>query len=190
MRTKIKYLFFVNVAIPFLSFVFSLFNIQHSAFNIFLSTAKAQSISQQVIGSSGNHSSAVGAQVSSTTGEVVVRTGSNGSAMLTQGFHQPRKIIDTTEANPKVFTIYSGLTPNGDGNNDTWEIEGLEKFGSVEVKIFNRWGQVVWSTQQYNNSTNVFAGKNQQGEEVPTGTYFYILKLDGETKNGWIELSK
>ncbi|MEO1257425.1 MAG: gliding motility-associated C-terminal domain-containing protein [Bacteroidota bacterium] len=67
------------------------------------------------------------------------------------------------------------VSPNGDGENDNWIVNGLDEFPENEVAIFNRWGQEVWSAKGYNND---WAGTNEDGELLPIGAYFYVLKLN------------
>jgi hypothetical protein len=43
-----------------------------------------------------------------------------------------------------ILKFYSGITPNGDGNNDSWKIDNIESFPDNTVQIFNRWGSEVW----------------------------------------------
>jgi len=83
--------------------------------------------------------------------------------------------------------IYNVITPNGDGMNDTWTIGGIENYTMNNVTIFNRWGDKIRSFQGYNNADVIWDGTNKNGEPVPDGTYFYIIKLDhvGSYK-GWI----
>ncbi len=85
--------------------------------------------------------------------------------------------------------VYSGFTPNGDGINDVWQIDGIEQYDNpVAVIIFNRWGDIIWQTDNYDNQKNVFRGEGQNGETIPDGTYFYVVK-SGETKQkGFLEL--
>ncbi|MEZ4778794.1 MAG: gliding motility-associated C-terminal domain-containing protein [Flavobacteriaceae bacterium] len=87
------------------------------------------------------------------------------------------------------FEIFNGITPNGDGLNDYFEIRGIEDFPDNNVKIFNRWGVLIWETNGYGGLTgeeNVFVGESNAratinaGEKLPTGTYFYILTFNGE----------
>lgn len=85
--------------------------------------------------------------------------------------------------------IYSGLTPNGDNQNDTWIIDGIEEFPENEVSIYNRWGDKVWGKKAYNNSTHVWNGNNSQNEALPDGTYFYLVTVSGKKYKGWVELS-
>lgn len=79
-----------------------------------------------------------------------------------------------------TLIIYDVFSPNGDGTNDTWVIDGLENYPDNELQIFNRWGNVVFEARPYVNDWN---GVSKKGEALPTATYYYILKLHdaGET---------
>ncbi len=83
-----------------------------------------------------------------------------------------------------TFEIYNGVTPNGDGANDFFMIEGISAYPNNNVKIYNRWGVLVFETDGYggsNDEQNVFRGISegrvtvQKNEKLPTGTYYYIL---------------
>ncbi|MCB0466934.1 MAG: gliding motility-associated C-terminal domain-containing protein, partial [Aequorivita sp.] len=91
------------------------------------------------------------------------------------------------------FEIFNGITPNGDGLNDYFQIVGIEDYGPNNVKIFNRWGVLVFETDGYGGSDgkqNVFRGISegrvtiQQNKELPTGTYFYILTFQTDNNPG------
>jgi gliding motility-associated-like protein len=91
--------------------------------------------------------------------------------------------------------IYSGITPNGDGDNDSWEIEGIRFFPKNNVNIFNRWGTKVWSATKYDNKEVVWTGLDFHKNPLPSGTYYYVISI--ELKNGttqtftkWIELTR
>lgn len=86
--------------------------------------------------------------------------------------------------------FYSGITPNGDGNNDIWIVDNIEQFPENEVKIFNRWGNTVWEASGYNNDDVVWDGKNSGGNDLPDGTYFYMATIEGETYKGWVEITR
>lgn len=78
----------------------------------------------------------------------------------------------------KVFVFHriwvpDAFTPNHDGQNDVWELKGIEGFTSAEVTIFNRWGEVVYASKDGYRSP--FDGM-LRGEELPGGTYAYVLK--------------
>jgi gliding motility-associated-like protein len=94
-----------------------------------------------------------------------------------------------------VIYIYNGITPNGDGNNDVWAIDGIQSFPNNNVKIFNRWGAQVWEGSGYNNKDVVWKGKNSKGDDLPDGTYYYIVELydtDGTvlySASKWVEVT-
>jgi gliding motility-associated-like protein len=89
---------------------------------------------------------------------------------------------------PEVFT------PNYDGLNDFFIIEGLEMYPENILVIFNRWGNKVFEESPYNNDwdgTNHF-GISPGGDKLPEGTYFYILKTNNEKEDvkGYIYLKR
>ena len=84
--------------------------------------------------------------------------------------------------------VYNGFTPNGDGLNDFWIIDNIEKFPNNKVYVFNRWGNKIFQTTEYNNTNNVWDGK-LNGQLVPSGTYFYVIESELLIKKGWIEIT-
>ncbi len=99
--------------------------------------------------------------------------------------------VITASAEPCNITVYNGFTPDGDGLNDNWIIENIENYANNTVTIFNRWGNKVWSTQNYNNTTNYWDGKGPKSSVLTSGTYFYIIELENGAgvKKGWVELT-
>jgi len=97
--------------------------------------------------------------------------------------------VDIKVSGGKIV-IYTGITPNGDGNNDTWIIDNIDLYPNNSVAIFNRWGIEVWSGNGYNNSTVLWKGDNASGQPLPDATYFYIVKVDGVTYKGWVQLTR
>jgi gliding motility-associated-like protein len=73
----------------------------------------------------------------------------------------------------------TGFTPNGDGYNDKWVIDGIEGpgFERVEIKIFNRWGEIVFESS---GTYTPWDGKNQKGKDLPIGTYYFVIDLNDE----------
>jgi gliding motility-associated-like protein len=85
------------------------------------------------------------------------------------------------------LVIYNGVSPNEDGNNDTWKVRGIEGFPDNTVKIFNRWGTKIWEGERYDNINVFWDATNMKGNRVPDGTYYYILEIkDVKTFTGWI----
>ena len=83
--------------------------------------------------------------------------------------------------------VFNGVSPNGDGNNDTWKIRGIERYPDNTILIFNRWGDKVREFAGYNNSSRSWDGTNEKGDPLPNGTYFYILDVKNVgVLKGWI----
>ena len=97
---------------------------------------------------------------------------------------------DTTSIKIVLCEIktYSGFSPNNDGHNDTWIIDGIERAIGNEVIILNKWGQVVWEMKEYNNADKVFKGNNKTGEALTDGTYFFVLTTLAKTYKGRVEI--
>lgn len=75
--------------------------------------------------------------------------------------------------------IYNTFSPNGDGINETWIIEGIEKYPDAEISIFTRWGQRVFFMLGY-NQTKAWDGTNN-GKKLSAGTYFYTIYLNNNS---------
>jgi gliding motility-associated-like protein len=85
------------------------------------------------------------------------------------------------------LVIYNAFSPNGDGINDYFRIDGLtECAANNTVEIYNRWGVKVYETKGYGANGNVFKGISEgrntinKNEKLPSGTYYYILNVNGE----------
>lgn len=82
-----------------------------------------------------------------------------------------------------AITAYTIITPNGDGINDTFVIEGLETNPDNELFIYNRWGVEVYRKKGYDNSFNGISDGRvtiSEESELPVGTYYYVLQLKGQ----------
>ncbi len=73
--------------------------------------------------------------------------------------------------------IPEGFSPNGDGVNDQFEITGLNEFENGTLEVFNRWGNVVYTSVQYRND---WTGNGESGIVLPDDVYYYVLKADTE----------
>ena len=83
-----------------------------------------------------------------------------------------------------IAEIPNAITPNGDGKNDFFVIDDLDKFPKNELTVFNRWGDILYRSKPYNSDWN---GTNQNGQALPEGTYYYVLRLnvdDGKILRG------
>ena len=77
--------------------------------------------------------------------------------------------------------VFNVITPNNDGIHDVLTIRGIENYPNNTIKIYNRWGVLVYATKAYNNDNNYFDGTSEgrvtinKDNQLPVGTYFYIL---------------
>lgn len=100
------------------------------------------------------------------------------------------------EVETEVFS-YNLVSANGDRKNDNFMIDCISQFPNNNVKIFNRSGVLVYEADGYDNKEVVFQGIGEKGvytigNELPVGTYFYIIdKRNGtKPKTGYLELVK
>ncbi|WP_428225280.1 gliding motility-associated C-terminal domain-containing protein [Flavobacterium sp.] len=76
------------------------------------------------------------------------------------------------------LNISKVVTPGSDGQNDFFRIGGLESCGfAYEVKIFNRWGNLVYENENYQNDWSGEAKGAISGDNLPSGTYYYIVNI-------------
>ena len=98
---------------------------------------------------------------------------------------------------PACLFVYNEFSPNSDGINDFFTISCIESFPNNEIKIFNRYRSLVYKQQGYKNEWNGHANVNtsqNNGETLPTGTYFYVLEIESDILTdrvtGWVYLMK
>ncbi|RKS12915.1 gliding motility-associated C-terminal domain-containing protein [Flavobacterium sp. 120] len=88
-----------------------------------------------------------------------------------------------------LIEIFNAVAPNGSGDNKIFRIRGLECYTDNTVEIYNRWGVLVFERSGYNNDDRAFRGISEgrvtvkQSEELPEGTYYYILKYKDSAAN-------
>ncbi|MCP4520682.1 MAG: gliding motility-associated C-terminal domain-containing protein, partial [Cytophagales bacterium] len=75
---------------------------------------------------------------------------------------------------PQII-VPNGFSPNGDGLNEEWIIKNIEDYPNAIVKIFNRWGDVVFTT--YGGYENDWTGMSE-GTPLPNATYYYTIDLN------------
>lgn len=93
------------------------------------------------------------------------------------------------------INVYNAISPNNDGDNDTFLIEHIAALADTrenKVFIFNRWGDLVWKGVNYNNTDVVFKGLSNNGNELPSGTYFYKIEFNSKrkTESGYLVLKR
>ncbi len=78
---------------------------------------------------------------------------------------------------PQLF-IPNAFSPNNDNVNDKWVIKGLESFVGSRLKVFDRYGQVVFEIR---NSAQPWDGR-KNGKDLPVGTYYYLIEPGNNMK--------
>jgi hypothetical protein len=96
--------------------------------------------------------------------------------------------------------IFNSIKVDAQPMSDRLYIDNISYFPNNSIQIFNRYGRLVWETKGYNNDSNAFKGKAnvpdlfQKDEQLPAGTYFYILNYFNfidrtqKEKNGYLQL--
>lgn len=95
--------------------------------------------------------------------------------------------VTTTVIELESCVIPQGISPDASpGLNDTFD---LSSYDVTKLEIFNRNGTLVYSKTNY---TNEWIGQTDDGEELPVGTYFYVMEYEGGTKkrSAWIYLNR
>jgi gliding motility-associated-like protein len=87
--------------------------------------------------------------------------------------------------------IPGGFSPNNDGINDFFFLENT-KGKQISLEVYNRWGNLIYRSKSYEND---WAGKTTEGihigDDVPAGTYYYTIKIDGKDKRvGYITITR
>lgn len=96
-------------------------------------------------------------------------------------------ICDTIEVN-----VSEAITPNGDGINDTWFINNIQNYPNNSVKVYNRWGDLIFSKNNYQNDWNGSYTKGENNNLI-SSSYYYQIDLDGNGSiehQGWIFITK
>ncbi len=95
----------------------------------------------------------------------------------TQGNCTLQDYVTITVVNQLFFP--NTFSPNGDGANDTWEILGIEKYPDAQLKIFSRWGQVVFESSGYTKEKS-WNGEGKLGPLNESVYYYEIALRDAE----------
>jgi gliding motility-associated-like protein len=101
-----------------------------------------------------------------------------------------------TEEFCNELIVYNAISPdNGDDLNDYLIIRNIDILTDArenKLKIYNRWGDLVFEAKNYDNVTNRFKGQTNNGKELPSGNYFYILEFNSNRPRmtGYISLKR
>jgi gliding motility-associated-like protein len=125
---------------------------------------------------------------SSTQQTVIVLT--EGKYWVTATFNNGCKRSDTieiTKGENNKFNIVNTITPNGDGFNDKFVIINIDQIRPCKLTIFNRWGDELFSSNNYQNDWD----GTYKGKTLPEGTYYYVLvPREGKIIKGAINILK
>ncbi|MQP24023.1 T9SS type B sorting domain-containing protein [Flavobacterium sp. LMO8] len=114
---------------------------------------------------------------SNVTVEIELSNINNGDCSLA--------LSNMATVNVQFCSIPKGISPNGDGLNDSWD---LSNYDISKVEIFNRYGTKVYSKSNYQNE---WFGLSDSGKELPDGTYYFVIDFtDLETQTGWIYINR
>ena len=133
-----------------------------------------------------------------STLDIMIEQGTMGtqtySVVISVGGCTGTDSVDVSLYNLTNCVISQGISPNGDGFNDSLELSWLnDRTGIVKLKIYNRWGTLVFDQRNYSNQ---WRGQSHNGNDLPTGTYFYVIDLKsvdavyGGRTTGWIYLNQ
>lgn len=134
------------------------------------------------------HTGSIAATISGGVGPYKYLWSNNATGAEAKNLASGSYNLTTTDANncSKSYTVVVGdscvavvirnaLSPNGDGANDTWIIEGIEAFPGNKVQVFDKWGDLVYEKDGYRND---WAGTGKSGSLLPDGTFYYLVKLN------------
>ncbi|QOG00650.1 gliding motility-associated C-terminal domain-containing protein [Flavobacterium sp. MDT1-60] len=112
-----------------------------------------------------------------------------------------------SEDNPTILplnackvTIHNAFSPDGDGKNEIFKIDGIECYANAYVQIYDRWGVLVYDAYNYDNNAVAFRGISEgratinKQKGLPDGTYFYVITYttymnEPVSKTGYLYLS-
>jgi gliding motility-associated-like protein len=107
-------------------------------------------------------------------------TGVSKGNVQIRAFHPGDLNWDAAEAfaTVEIYSTHKDImhlfTPNNDGFNDYWELPDLAAWGKSDVRVFNRWGKLVFSDPDYNN---LWDGTSN-GAPLPEGPYYYVIETE------------
>lgn len=134
---------------------------------------------QVLIAPLGGFGTSSNGSLSWSMGELVIANSQAAKAerFLLQGFQQPGKSEDKVDPDgifPDV-TIADGVTPNGDGVNEEFVVEGAEKYPKHKFVVYNRWGSEVHRSSSSDQPWDVTPTSLGSKNKLPPGAYYYIF---------------
>ncbi|MFN8165340.1 MAG: gliding motility-associated C-terminal domain-containing protein [Bacteroidia bacterium] len=140
-----------------------------------------QTASTAVLSDSTNHATDISSLATGST--ILLWTVTNGSCTASD-------TVSVFYDNACDIELPTGFSPNGDLANDGYNIHGIEGYPLNIFRVFNRWGNEVYTKENYKNED--WVGQNNSGEELPEGTYYVILEIKTTSvkKNTYVDLRR
>ncbi|HEY3404580.1 MAG TPA: Ig-like domain-containing protein, partial [Ohtaekwangia sp.] len=120
----------------------------------------------------------------------------SGTIIFTYTIQDPEGLTDeatvTIQYTYLSLAVSQGFSPDSQGINDTWYIQSIEAYPDNSVKVFDRWGLLVYQAKHYDNVSVVWDGHantgQESGKQLEQGTYYYVIDLGGsnKTQNGYV----
>lgn len=113
---------------------------------------------------------------------LLIQTFQSPGIILSQGFLQPYLLVQDVK---DIAIVNNILTPNGDGKNDFFVVEGLEKYPANKLTIFDRGGRTLYMADNYQSNWDGYFN----GKALMEDTYYFILDLGANrTIKGFISV--
>lgn len=144
-------------------------------FILFFGIGTIPSCSQQLVATNGQTISNATHAVDFSIGEIAINFLSNSSSVFTIGQIQPSIFAtvlpkkDSVIKTENTLLVYQFVSPNNDGKNETFYVNGLELYPENEVIIMDRTGRIVFNRKNYHN--------DWEGDNLPEDNYFYVVKI-------------
>lgn len=119
----------------------------------------------------------------STDKDIVVFSDGDYTVTITTGSCTYSQTFTASSVN---CMIPKGISPNGDGKNDSFDLTGMS---IKKLTIFNRHGREVYAHGV--DYANQWYGQSNDGKTLPDATYYYVIEMrDGGVKTGWVYINK
>ncbi len=116
-------------------------------------------------------------------------------AFVDQWDTDPDNDASSVTIQPGCLHVFNEFSPNGDGVNDVFKIVCITRYPNNVLKVYNRWGNIVFEQRNYNNSwdgTSNGRATITSDKKLPEGTYYYVLDLgDGsKPRQDWLYINR
>ncbi len=125
-------------------------------------------------------------KLSNTTAGPITQTYTLTTTNTATGCSGTASVVVTVGVDPNI-EVPNVITPNGDKLNDWLQVKNVNAYPTNKMEIFSRWGRKVYSTTNYNNTTNYWG----TDPSVMPGMYYYLFtQPNGAVTKGWVEVIK